>query len=99
MHSGWEDDRGTRCFTGFDDRRHKHKLSGQEALNQHKLICGAHKPILPVMSKEGECLQLMYNYHYNVMQRHYGDDIELMYTDSGKYIKTILFYIIYHSFF
>ncbi|KAL4126927.1 hypothetical protein QTP88_011125 [Uroleucon formosanum] len=44
-----------RCFTSFDDRSHKYKLSGQEALNQHKLICGAHKPILPEMPKEGEC--------------------------------------------
>jgi len=31
-----------RCFTSFDDRRHKFKLSGQDALDQHKLICGAH---------------------------------------------------------
>jgi hypothetical protein len=42
-----------RCFTLFDDRRHKFKLSGQEALDQHKLICGEHKPILPKMPKEG----------------------------------------------
>ncbi|XP_050059778.1 uncharacterized protein LOC114121333 [Aphis gossypii] len=46
-----------KCFTSFDDRRHKYKLSGREALTQHKLICGAHKPILPVMPKEGECLR------------------------------------------
>jgi len=26
---------------------------------------------------------LMYDYHYNVMQKHYGDKIELMYTDTG----------------
>jgi len=30
---------------------------------------------------------LMYDYHYNVMQKHYGDNIKLMYTDTGK-IKT-----------
>ena len=29
---------------------------------------------------------LMYDYHYNVMQKHYGDRIKLMYTDTGKYI-------------
>ncbi|XP_060873939.1 uncharacterized protein LOC132947697 [Metopolophium dirhodum] len=46
-----------RCFTSFDDRRHKYKLSGQEALDQHKLICGAHKPILPEMPKEGDCVE------------------------------------------
>lgn len=45
-----------RCFTSFDDRRHKFKLSGQDALDQHNLICGAHKPILPEMPKEGECI-------------------------------------------
>lgn len=26
---------------------------------------------------------LIYDYHYNVMQKHYGDKIELMYTDTG----------------
>ena len=26
---------------------------------------------------------LMYDYHYNVMRKHYGDKIELMYTDTG----------------
>jgi len=46
-----------RCFTSFDNKRNKYKLSGQAALNRHKLICGAHKPILPEMPKEGECLQ------------------------------------------
>ncbi|KAF0692432.1 Uncharacterized protein FWK35_00035255, partial [Aphis craccivora] len=46
-----------RCFTSFDNQNLKYKLSGQEALDQHKLICGVHKPILPEMSKEGECLQ------------------------------------------
>ncbi|XP_060876104.1 uncharacterized protein LOC132949299 [Metopolophium dirhodum] len=46
-----------RCFTSFDDGRHKYKLSGQEALDQHKLICGAHKPTLPEMPKEGECVE------------------------------------------
>lgn len=31
---------------------------------------------------------LMYDYHYNVMKRHYNDKITLMYTDTGK-----LFYL------
>jgi hypothetical protein len=44
-----------RCFTCFDNRRYKYKLNGREALTQHKLICGAYKPILPVMQKECEC--------------------------------------------
>lgn len=30
----------------------------------------------------------MYGYHYDVMQKHYGEKIELMYTDTGKYFKT-----------
>jgi hypothetical protein len=46
-----------RCFTSFDVRCHKFKLSGQEALDQHKLICGEHKPIVPKISKEGDCLE------------------------------------------
>ncbi|VVC45707.1 Ribonuclease H-like domain,DNA polymerase, palm domain [Cinara cedri] len=46
-----------RCFTSFDDRRHKYKLSGMKALEQHKLICGTHKPILPVMPKDGDCVK------------------------------------------
>jgi len=45
---------------------------------------------------------LMYDYHYNVMKRHYGDKIELMYTDTGKYIKNyshVYNILIFHSFF
>jgi len=33
---------------------------------------------------------MMYEYHYDVMKRHYGDRIKLMYTDTGKYFKAIL---------
>jgi len=29
----------------------------------------------------------MYDYHYNVMQKHYKDKLELMYTDTGKRIN------------
>jgi len=29
---------------------------------------------------------LMYDYHYNVMKKHYGTKIKLMYTGTGKYI-------------
>lgn len=43
-----------RCFTSFDNRPKKYKLSGQLALDEHKLICGSHKPILPVLPKEGD---------------------------------------------
>ncbi|KAF0718013.1 Uncharacterized protein FWK35_00026474 [Aphis craccivora] len=46
-----------RCFTSFDNQNLKYKLKGQKALDQHKLICEVHKPILPEMPKEGECLQ------------------------------------------
>ncbi|CAI6363423.1 unnamed protein product [Macrosiphum euphorbiae] len=46
-----------RCFTSFDKQNCKYKLSGQEALDQHKLICEAHKPILPEMPKEGDCVE------------------------------------------
>jgi len=28
---------------------------------------------------------LMYGFHYDVMKQHYGDKIELLYTDTGAY--------------
>jgi len=36
----------------------------------------------------------MYDYHYNVMKKHYGDNIKLMYTDTGKliYKKSLCMY-------
>jgi len=34
---------------------------------------------------------LMYDYHYDVMQKHYGDKIELMYTDTD-----IIIFITYY---
>jgi hypothetical protein len=35
---------------------------------------------------------LMYDYHYNVMKKHYDDKISLMYTDTGIYILLLLSY-------
>ncbi|KAL4121528.1 hypothetical protein QTP88_014022 [Uroleucon formosanum] len=46
-----------RCFTSFDKQNLKHKLSGQAALEHHRLICGPHKPILPKMPAEGAVLE------------------------------------------
>ncbi|KAF0739131.1 DNA pol B 2 domain-containing protein, partial [Aphis craccivora] len=46
-----------RCFTSFDKQNLKYKLSGQAALDHHKLICGPHKPIRPKMPSEGEVLE------------------------------------------
>ncbi|VVC46506.1 Hypothetical protein CINCED_3A013859, partial [Cinara cedri] len=45
-----------RCFTAFDNRP-RMKLSGQAALDQHKLICGEHKPIIPKMPALGSMLK------------------------------------------
>ncbi|XP_060848275.1 uncharacterized protein LOC132927701 [Rhopalosiphum padi] len=46
-----------KCFTSFDDRPLRYKLHGEEALAQHRLVCGTHKPILPVMPAEGTTLE------------------------------------------
>ncbi|KAE9523180.1 hypothetical protein AGLY_016413 [Aphis glycines] len=46
-----------RCFTSFDQQNLKYKLNGQLALEQHRLICGSHKPILPKMPDVGTTLQ------------------------------------------
>ncbi|XP_060863596.1 uncharacterized protein LOC132940166 [Metopolophium dirhodum] len=46
-----------RCFTSFDNIHTKYKLKGQAGLEQHKLICGAHKPILPKMPEPGTLLE------------------------------------------
>ncbi|VVC42842.1 Ribonuclease H-like domain, partial [Cinara cedri] len=47
-----------RCFTSFDHQKLKNKLSGQEALDQHKLICGELKLILPVIPVPGTTLKV-----------------------------------------
>lgn len=36
----------------------------------------------------------MYDYHYNVMKRHYGARISLLYTDTGMYIDSDNYIII-----
>ncbi|KAL4082979.1 hypothetical protein QTP88_028325 [Uroleucon formosanum] len=46
-----------RCFISFDNQNSKYKLKGQMALDQHKKVCGIHKPILPVLPTEGETLE------------------------------------------
>ncbi|XP_025204869.1 uncharacterized protein LOC112601440 [Melanaphis sacchari] len=42
-----------RCFTSFDSQPRKNTLSGQAALEQHKMICGTHKPIIPQIPAPG----------------------------------------------
>jgi hypothetical protein len=42
-----------RCFTLFDNQPLKNTLYGQAALDQHNLICGVHKPILPQLQSPG----------------------------------------------
>ncbi|VVC43275.1 Hypothetical protein CINCED_3A016361 [Cinara cedri] len=56
-----------RCFTSFDNQKLKNKLSGQAALDQHKMICGENKPILPVMPEPGSKLNFD---AYGKTQRH-----------------------------
>jgi len=46
-----------RCFISFDNQNSKYKLKGQMALDQHKIVCGIHKPILPVLPTEGKTLE------------------------------------------
>jgi len=46
-----------RCFASFEDRPLKYKLHGKRALAQHRLLCGVHKPIVPLMPKEGDTLE------------------------------------------
>ncbi|KAF0749515.1 Uncharacterized protein FWK35_00022830 [Aphis craccivora] len=46
-----------RYFTSFSNRPLKNKPYGQTALDQHKLICGTHKPILPDMPAAGTMLE------------------------------------------
>ncbi|XP_060855073.1 uncharacterized protein LOC132932727 [Metopolophium dirhodum] len=46
-----------RCFTTFDKQQYKYKLNGVAGLEQHKLICGEHKPILPQIPEHGSILE------------------------------------------
>jgi len=46
-----------RCFASFEDRPLKYKLHGERALEKHRLLCGTHKPIVPLMPKEGDTLK------------------------------------------
>ncbi|KAL4123318.1 hypothetical protein QTP88_015515 [Uroleucon formosanum] len=48
---------GYGCFTSFDDRPLRYKLHGEEALARHRLVCGTHKPILPILPPEGSTLE------------------------------------------
>jgi len=46
-----------RCFTSFNNQNLKYMLSGRLALQQHKLICGLHKPILLIMPEVDTMLE------------------------------------------
>ncbi len=46
-----------RCFISFEDRPLKYKLHGERPLANHRLLCGSHKPVVPLMPKEGDTLK------------------------------------------
>ncbi|XP_025196300.1 uncharacterized protein LOC112595357 [Melanaphis sacchari] len=76
----------------------KHCTTYSENLNavslENKIIHFC-KPIYIGLAVLDISKSLMYDYHYNVMQKHYGDKIELMYTDTDSlvyYIQTNDFY-------
>lgn len=45
------------------------------------------KPIYVGMSVLDISKTLMYEFHYDVMREHYGDSLQLLYMDTGKYIN------------
>ncbi|XP_060848479.1 uncharacterized protein LOC132927929 [Rhopalosiphum padi] len=65
------------------------------AVTMEKKIIKFDKPIYIGLAVLDISKTKMYDYHYNVMKRHYGDQIELMYTDTDSlvyYIHTDDFY-------
>ncbi|KAE9521579.1 hypothetical protein AGLY_018043 [Aphis glycines] len=55
------------------------------AVSMHKKEIDFCKPIYIGFAVLERSKTLMYDYHYNVMKRHYGDKITLLYTDTGTF--------------
>lgn len=56
------------------------------AITQENKIIKFNKPIYIGFAVLEVSKWLMYDYHYNVIKRHYNDNITLMYTDTGWFI-------------
>lgn len=54
------------------------------AISLNKISVKFYKPIYVGFAVLELSKSLIYDYHYNVMKRHYKQDIDLMYTDTGK---------------
>ncbi|XP_022163064.1 uncharacterized protein LOC111028643 [Myzus persicae] len=70
----------------------KHSTSYTENLNAVSLenkIIEFNKPIYIGFSVLDISKTLMYDYHYNVMKKHYRDNIKLMYTDTDSLVYHI----------
>jgi hypothetical protein len=60
------------------------------AVSLHNKIIDFCKPINIGFAVFDISKTLMYDYHYNVMKRHYRENIQLLYTDTSKLLLLLL---------
>jgi 3'-phosphoadenosine 5'-phosphosulfate sulfotransferase (PAPS reductase)/FAD synthetase len=80
----------------------KHLIEYSENLSAIKLenkVIEFNKPMYIGFAVLEVSKTLMYDYHYNVMKKHYKDNIKLMYTDTGILLYHHYYYYYYYYYF
>lgn len=96
LKSKWDSRLGVRKYISKPNFK-KWTLFGPDfvAIHMNPIKCLMNKPIIIGMSILDISKVLMYDYYYNFLKKQYGENVEMMYTDTDSFIlniKTECFY-------
>src|SRR5277367_3080532 len=76
-----------KCLVA-DPSYKSHRILGENlvGISRHQTRVSLCKPIFIGMSILNQSKVTMYNFYYNIMKAHYGDKVELVYTDTDSLI-------------
>lgn len=82
------DDKAMKFF-GFQTFKEAHYANGIYTINMEKKECVFNRPSYIGSTILDMSKYLMYDFHYNIMKPKYGDNVDLIYTDTDSFVYNV----------